>query len=169
MSDSNSNSDSPRSSSSSSRSSGEASPGGDLPAGLAAASGLTFHLVLLTLALLLVLPLFAWYGFRAHGTVGVTTAMIAAFVCWVGALPSLFGLALTRGTPAAVQAMLFGMLFRTAIPLGAGFVLQQLGGELARAGVFGMILCYYLWTLLIETLVSVRLVGGAQQTVAKVE
>ena len=60
----------------------------------------------------------------------------------------------------AVTNILLAIFFRTGLPLGAGFLLQGAGGELAQAGVFGMILCYYLVALLVETILSVRLIGS---------
>jgi hypothetical protein len=62
--------------------------------------------------------------------------------------------------------ILLGTLFRTGLPLVVGFALHRAGGELARAGVFGMILCYYLVALLVETVLSVRVIGS-HRTVAK--
>jgi hypothetical protein len=73
---------------------------------------------------------------------------------------------LGRSNESAVGLILLGTFFRTGFPLVAGFLLHRAGGELARGGVFGMILCYYLVALLVETLLSVRVIGSGS-TVAK--
>lgn len=52
------------------------------------------------------------------------------------------------------------MLVRMAIPMVVGIVLTKRGGPLAEAGVFGMIVGFYLVGLLVETLLTVRLVNG---------
>jgi hypothetical protein len=129
--------------------------------------GLFFHIAMLSLALLIVFPGFAWFGYRSSGVAGFWSAAIAGLVSWVGALTALLLVGLTRGTPAAVHATLLGTLFRTGSPLIVGLVLQQQGGQLARAGVFGMILCYYFVALLVETVLSVRLIGDTKQSAVK--
>lgn len=55
------------------------------------------------------------------------------------------------------------MLVRMAIPMVVGIVLTKRGGPLAEAGVFGMIVGFYLVGLLVETLLTVRLVNGIRK------
>ena len=128
-----------------------------------------FHCVLLSVALFAPLPLFVWYGYSSSEMAGVWAAAVAAVVCWFGGVVALVLAGVTRGTPAAVHATLMGIFFRTGVPLVTGLLLQRAGGELARGGVFGMILGYYFWALIVETLLSVRLVGAAvaKQSVAR--
>ena len=118
--------------------------------------------VLLTVALLVSFPAFALFGYTQHGMVGVVAAAVAGGVCWMGGLLALLLVGLVRGREQMVHATLLGMLFRTGLPLITGIVLTRAGGPLAEAGVFAMILVYYLIGLSIETVLSVRLIGAAQ-------
>jgi hypothetical protein len=59
------------------------------------------------------------------------------------------------------------MFFRMGVPLIVGFALDRAKGPLADAGVFGMIVGYYLVGLLVETLLSVRLIGTKTRGVAR--
>lgn len=63
----------------------------------------------------------------------------------------------------AINAVGMAMLVRMAIPLAAGFLITTTGGPLAEAGVFGMIVGFYLIGLLVETILAVRLVADAKQ------
>ena len=123
--------------------------------------------LLLTGALLLVFPLFAFFGYTRHGSMGLVAAAVAGTVCWIGGVASLALVGLFRGQQAAVQGTLLGMLFRTGSPLVVGVMFVQSGGELARSGVFGMILGYYLVALVIDTVLSVWLVSSAKQSLGK--
>ena len=113
----------------------------------------------LTLALLLVLPLFAWYGHSHHGMLGVQAAVVAGSICWAGGMLALLAVVVVRGTQKVLHGALAGMFFRAGLPLAAGVVLTSQGGDLAEAGVFGMILGFYLVTLVVETLLSLRFVA----------
>ena len=55
------------------------------------------------------------------------------------------------------------MLIRMAIPMATGMFLTKRGGPLAEAGLFGMIVGFYLVGLLVETLLTVRLVNGFRE------
>jgi len=118
-------------------------------------------------AMLLALPFFATYGFLRAGLTGVEAAAVAGGVCWLGAVPSLLLMGWLRGGPHVVSGVLLGMLLRMGLPLVVGLLLIQTGGPLAKAGVFGMIVGYYLFGLLIETLLSVRLVGASATGAAR--
>ena len=84
--------------------------------------------------------------------------MVSAVICYVGAATALVLTGVFRGPQTAVQGLLLGMLVRMGLPLGAGIVLQSAGGPLAEAGVMGMIAVYYLFTLAVESVLSLRLV-----------
>lgn len=115
--------------------------------------------LVLTGALLLALPVYAWVGWIHHASAGVWSAAAACGTCLVGALGALLATGMARNGPQAVNAVLLGMLFRLGIPLGMGLFLQEQGGALSEAGIFGMILAYYLLALVVETLLSLGLVG----------
>ena len=111
----------------------------------------------LAIALLLALPLFAWYGQARHGEDGLAAAVTACLVCLTGGLLALLTTAFLQG-PLALHGLLASMIFRLGLPLGAGVALSSQGGPLAEAGVFGLIMGYYLLMLSVETPLSVRLI-----------
>lgn len=112
----------------------------------------------LGMAVTVVFPAFAWFGYRHHDSIGVMSALVSAVICYVGAATALVLTGVFRGPQTAVQGLLLGMLVRMGLPLGAGIVLQSAGGPLAEAGVMGMIAVYYLFTLAVESVLSLRLV-----------
>lgn len=90
-------------------------------------------------------------------------AAIAGAICWAGALSALLLIGLFRASQnQMVSATLLGMLFRMGLPLVTGLVLTRNGGPLADAGLFGMILVFYLVGLVVETILSVRILGSSQ-------
>jgi len=122
--------------------------------------------LILTAALLAVFPAFAYFGYLRSGASGLTAAGVAGGVCWLAGLVSLMLIGTFRGQQAAVNALLLAILVRTGLPLVVGLVLTEQGGELARAGVFGMILGYYLVALVVDTLLSVRLLSSGKESLS---
>lgn len=126
-------------------------------------SSVAFACVLLSLALAIAFPAVAGYGYTVHGQNGVIAATLAGGICWAGALVALLFVGLFRGSHnQMISATLLGMLFRMGLPLGAGLLLTHSGGPLADAGLFGMILVFYLVGLVVETILSVRILGSSQ-------
>ena len=121
-------------------------------------------LALLTLAVALMFPPVASIARASYGQLGLVSAGIAALVCWFAATLALVATAIFRGPQMALYSMLFGMLFRMGLPLGAGLVLSQSAPRLAAAGVFGLIVVFYLVTLVVERLLSLCLVSAAHST-----
>lgn len=117
----------------------------------------------LTLVTVMVFPVFAGIGHWRAGWSGVAAAGVAAGVCWTGGFLALLATGLLRSSPNAVNGILVGMACRTGLPLVAGVVLQRRGGTLAAAGVFAMILGYYLVILVAETLLAIRVTGGSKR------
>lgn len=122
----------------------------------------------LTLWMAAAFPVFAAIGYWHSGRWGVVACAVAGGVCWAAALASLFLLCLLRGSAYVPHAFLLGMLFRVGLPLAAGMILSRPGSPLADAGVFGMMVAYYLVGLFVETLLSVRLVNSSAGRAAKV-
>jgi hypothetical protein len=109
-------------------------------------------------------PVVAWFAHGQHGEDGVKAAALAAGICWVGAMIALLLVGLFRASHnQMVSATLLGMFFRMGLPLMTGLMLTRAGGPLAEAGLFGMILVFYLVGLLVETILSVRLLGSSQR------
>ncbi|MCO6458014.1 MAG: hypothetical protein J5I93_22145 [Pirellulaceae bacterium] len=117
----------------------------------------------LTLALAVVFPGFAWFGYSSHGAVGLQAAAIAAGICWLGAAGALSSAFFFRHAQQAMSALVLGMLFRMGLPLGCVLALLSQGGPLVDAGIVGLIVVYYLVSLVVETALSLRLVGLTRQ------
>ena len=120
-------------------------------------SSLPLTCAVFSLAMLAVFPLFACLGHVWHGPMGIVAAAVAGSICWLPALLALVVAGLTRNVPAvAMPGMLAGMLLRMPLPLLGGLFLMRT--ELAGFGVIGFIIGYYLFALLVETLLSLGLV-----------
>ena len=91
-------------------------------------------------------------------------AVVAAGLCWIGSMAALIIAGYSSQSNRAVQGHLLGMFFRLGLPLVAGVLLQKAGGRLADAGVFGLILIFYLVTLPAETILSLQFVRRRQKT-----
>lgn len=112
-----------------------------------------------------VLVLYAAAGYASygkHGRVGLAAAALAAGVCWAGSTSALVLAGWLRNSRYATHGILGGTLLRTGIPLLAGAILHATGGPLARAGVTGWLLVFFLWTLVVETALVVRLARSAK-------
>ncbi|MEQ8788742.1 MAG: hypothetical protein RIC55_20695 [Pirellulaceae bacterium] len=108
--------------------------------------------------LVLAFPAYAWFGYARSGANGIAVAAVALLVCGASAVLALLVTGLLQGGKQAVNALLSGMALRMGVPFAAGMLLQSQGGPLAEAGVFGMILAYYLLALAVETVLSLRLI-----------
>ena len=128
---------------------------------------LAWSCLIMTAVLLAVFPVFAYFGFSRSGQWGVTAAGVAGGVCWLSGLTPLLLIGMFRGPQAALNAALIGILFRMGLPLCVAVAFAQQGGELAQAGILGMILGYYLVTLVVDTLLSIRLVSSANEPLSK--
>ncbi|MFI4877119.1 MAG: hypothetical protein ACIALR_17325 [Blastopirellula sp. JB062] len=117
--------------------------------------------LVLLLAVAVPTPLIAWIAHTQHGAVGVQAALLAALLCGGCSLAALALIATYKRTPFALHAALAGIGLRTGLPLVIGAFLKQAEGPLAEAGVFGMIMIYYLITLLVETILAARLLQPA--------
>lgn len=110
--------------------------------------------------LLLAFPLFAGIGWSQFGANGIWSALVAMSVCLVaGELALVVSCWAGVGTQ-GVNGVLGGMLIRMGMPLAVAFLLYKQQGPLAEAGILYMILGYYLLSLVVETLLSVRLTAG---------
>ena len=86
------------------------------------------------------------------------TAAIATSLCGVAGSVALVSTWLGGRYGYAVHGLLLGMLFRMGVPLVGGIALSQVS-PLAENGIFSMILGIYLWALVVETFLALRLVG----------
>ena len=112
---------------------------------------------LLTLTFVLAFPVFGYFAFRVHGWDGVAAAAVAALICWVAGVIALAMVFVFPEPQQVANAVGLGMLVRMGIALLAGIFFTKTGGPLVDAGVFGMIVGFYLIGLLVETLLALRL------------
>ena len=101
-----------------------------------------------------------WLVGRRLETLVVQAALIAVGVCWLAGVLSLAATHFGTRAGLPVQGLLLGMFFRMGLPLAAGAALNQVG-PLADAGIFSMILGVYLCGLVVETMLSLRMVQPA--------
>ena len=107
-----------------------------------------------------------WFEYTRGGAVGSAAVAAAALTCWVASVASLVLSTLWRQTPQAVTGILAGVLVRMTLPLGLAVLAQMTGGPLARAGLFGWIVCFFLFTLVVETLLLVWLLNSPRPLAA---
>ena len=112
----------------------------------------------LTAVVLLALLLVGGVVGSTRGLNGVLAASTAAGICWFGSTIALLMAGYSSRSNQAVHGHLLGMFFRLGFPLVVGMMLQKAGGALAEAGVFGLIVVFYLITLVAETLLSLRFI-----------
>ena len=117
----------------------------------------------LTAVVLLALLLVGAVVGNSRGSTGVMAASTAAAICWFGSTVALLMAGYSSRSNQAVHGHLLGMFFRLGLPLVAGMCLQKAGGPLADAGVFGLIVVFYLVTLVAETVLSLRFIKHSQQ------
>jgi hypothetical protein len=109
------------------------------------------------------------YQYAEHGIAGVEAVTIATIACGLSSLFSLIVAGRLRGTPYAVAGQLGGMLVRMAPPLVVVLMLQPRLPLISAAGLFGCTVACFLFTLLVETVLLVRLVrsgAGGERTMA---
>lgn len=116
--------------------------------------------LILSAAMLLFFVPVALVARALNGPDAFAAAAVAAAVCWLGGMLTLLGTSRwgRQGVNAPLYALLFGMVFNCAVPFTVGMVLHRTGGALAQAGVFGLIVIFFQFALLIGTLLTLCLV-----------
>ncbi len=117
--------------------------------------------IILTAVVLVAIPLAALLATQWRGSSTWTATLVAAGVCWLGAMVSLVVAYQGRQHGAAMLGMMLSMLVRMAIPLAIALLVVTSHSTLAEGGLLGQLLIFYLLTLTVETLLSVSLVKGA--------
>ena len=115
--------------------------------------------LILSAAMLLFFVPAAAIAFWLHGQSSVLAAAVAAAVCWLGSSLALAGTVAVghRGINGLLYTVLVGLVFNCALPFAVGLILSRIGGPLADAGVFGLIVIFFQFALLVETLLAVCL------------
>ena len=107
------------------------------------------------------------YQYAEHGVAGLEAVAIATIACGLSSLLSLIVAGRLRGTTYAVAGQLGGMLIRIAPPLVVVFMLGPRLPSIAAAGLFGCTVACFLFALLVESVLLVRLVrsgSGGERT-----
>jgi hypothetical protein len=95
-------------------------------------------------------------GFSASA---LLNAAIGGGVCWLAGALALTAGFISNRFQAPVQGVLIGMLLRMGLPLAALIGFSQSGTPLGANGVATTILGVYLVSLVVETLLSLRMVA----------
>ncbi|HEX3727170.1 MAG TPA: hypothetical protein VHV08_13045 [Pirellulales bacterium] len=113
-----------------------------------------------TAAMLLFFAPVAAIAYMLRGPAALPAAGVAAGVCWLSSLAALAGTARfgRRGPNAPMFTLLFGMVFNCAVPFAAGLVLSRTSAALAQAGVFGLMVIFFQFALVVTTLLTLCLV-----------
>ncbi len=98
-------------------------------------------------AFLLLAPL----AYGVSGLFGLKVALLAALLCWMGALFSLSISALIRGGVSVMNRLALGMTARAMVPLVLGVGLHMKHADLAGAGLIFYVLVFYMVTLAADT------------------
>lgn len=122
-------------------------------------SSLLWTCAALSLAIFLVAPAFVWYGHAQSQVNGVLAAAIAGGICWLGGTLALVAAYWANRQGLGIHGALLGMFFRMGLPLIGGLALQKLFPVLAEAKLFSYVLGFYLIMLVVETLLSLRLIA----------
>jgi hypothetical protein len=120
--------------------------------------------VILTLAMLVFFAPVAAIAYRIKGPEALSAAAVAAGVCWFGSTLALAGTAAfgRSGINGPLYTLAFGMLFNCGLPFIVGLALYRSGGALARAGVFGLIVIFFQFALVVSTVLSLCLIKPAR-------
>jgi hypothetical protein len=106
-------------------------------------------------------------GWAHAGSQGLLAAVAAFLVCWIPNAVSLFIVAIFRDPEHSLPAMLFSMLVRMGIPLGVALVLLRTQHWLVDAGALPMVLAMYLVALVVETGLSMWIIGAFRAPAVK--
>jgi hypothetical protein len=112
---------------------------------------------LIAIVVALATPVVAMLAGRTAGAPTWTTTSLAGFVCWFSASLSLVVAHRCQLRGSAMVGIFAGMLIRMSIPLAVGVAVTAHGGALAREGLFGQLLIFFLLTLAVETWLSLAL------------
>jgi hypothetical protein len=115
--------------------------------------------LLLTVALVLVIAIIAAVNTSWHGLPGLAAAGIAGVLVAIGMYAAL-GITGLGASKNKVEYALGSQLVRLAVPLAGGLWLQEAFPVLGKAGVLACVLAIYLPTLVVETILAVRMIGG---------
>jgi hypothetical protein len=103
-------------------------------------------------------------AYTLNGPDALPAAALAATVCWLGSTLALAGTARfgRAGINGPMYTLAFGLVFNCGLPFIVGLVLSRAGGALAEAGVFGLIVIFFQFALVVSTVLSLCLIKPAR-------
>jgi hypothetical protein len=119
---------------------------------------------ILSLAMLMFFVPVAAIAYALNGAAAVPAAAVAASVCWLGSTLALAGTARfgRAGVNGPLYTLAFGLAFNCGLPFFVGLVLHRAGGPLGQAGVFGLIVIFFQFALVVSTVLSLCLIKPAR-------
>lgn len=99
---------------------------------------------------------------RRFGAGAYEASAVAAAINWLAGSLALAAVVASRNQPWRTHAALLAMGVRMALPLAALMYFARSNDPLAGYGVVGLILVHYLVGLVLETVMSVRVVGATE-------
>lgn len=96
-----------------------------------------------------------------HGPLAATAVLVAAATCWASATAALVLAARLSGTRWGVQGIMAAGFVRFSLPLLVVAASALVQGPLARAGLFGYMVGFFLLALVVETLLLVGVIRSA--------
>lgn len=103
-----------------------------------------------------------WHGYLRQQAAGLEAALAAAATCWVSATIALVISGWLAGSPNAVSGILGGTLIRLAGPLLVTAANGAAHTPIFHAGLFGYMVVFFLYTLAVETVLLLGLLGGRE-------
>jgi predicted aconitase with swiveling domain len=97
---------------------------------------------------------------QRYGSGAYEASAVAVAINWIAGSVALAAIVLSRNEPWRVHASLIAMGSRMALPLMALMFFSESPGRLTAHGVVGLILVQYFVGLILETLISLRVVKG---------
>lgn len=100
-----------------------------------------------------------------YGAEAWQASVLAAGIVWGVGAASLVLIGSARTREMRINCVLLGMLARLSLPLIAVLYFEAVGGRLAAAGIITFITIHYLAGLIVETVLSIRLVALADRAI----
>ncbi len=114
---------------------------------------------LLAAAMLLAAALVGGVAIALKGAVVLPAVAVAATTCWLGSSLALISTSrIGQGPNTPLYILGLGLVFNGAAPFSLGLLLSRMGGPLAEAGVFGLIVIFLQVALATETLLALCLI-----------
>lgn len=119
---------------------------------------------ILSLAMLLFFVPVAAIAYQFKGADALPAAAVAAGVCWLGSTLALAGTARfgRAGINGPMYTLAFGLVFNCGLPFVVGLAMNRAGGALAQAGVFGLVVIFFQFALVVSTVLSLCLIKPAR-------